>query len=73
MQIMNFVNSCSYSLGVGTAQINNLNVRAINNLGNLNADTINTSLITNVSCINCELNQNLDIIANRLNLFESKY
>ena len=49
-----FINSCSYLLGVGTANVNHLNV--------------NTSLLTNLSCINSGLNHNLAIIANQWNL-----
>ena len=41
-----FANNCSYLLGVGTPQINNLNMSSINNLKNLNAGAINTSIIT---------------------------
>ena len=61
---ISFVNSCSYLLGVGTTQINNLNVSTISNLGNLNVFRRNTSLITNLSCIviNSGLNKKLEII-----------
>ena len=67
-EFVSFLNSCSYLLGVQTANVTNLSASTISHSGNLNASIINVCLITKLSYINSGLNQNLTIISTKLNL-----